>query len=293
MPALSWRIPSSGDPRLLRFSLAHIGLASIVAALVIAVATPREWVAPALLGLVPLALFMAYRRWHSYQQSLFGPDNVHLDETGLHWLDAAGQSRSFPREAATCFRIGPEPDTLRPVPSLTLHLQGGFESQPIELHAPATPEAVRSFLANSWQLAERPIGATSTSKTSYDTLVDIYGECHEEFQEWHWEGTREELMRFFELFAATASDALPPVGAKPAPRIIVMQRRATARLALAHWPASHFDHESIAAPAGMLRKIAGEAHTALTSLADEGDAKFDVELGRAGKWTFHLHARRD
>jgi hypothetical protein len=123
---LSWRIPSGGDPRLLRFGLAQIGLATVVAALILFAAAPRAWLGWALAGLVPVALFMAYRKWLAYQQSLAGPDNVWIDAAGVHWLDASGQERTLPRGSVLAFRIGREEDTLRQVPALTLYLEGGF-----------------------------------------------------------------------------------------------------------------------------------------------------------------------
>src|SRR6267142_5330712 len=98
-PSLSWRVPTTGDPRLLRLALAQVGLASIVAALVLLVAAPREWLGPALFGLIPLAVFMAYRRWHVYRQALAGSDNVRIDGAGIHWLNAAGHEQSFQRDA--------------------------------------------------------------------------------------------------------------------------------------------------------------------------------------------------
>src|SRR5438132_1251683 len=126
-PSLSWRVPTSGDPRLLRLALAQVGLASIVAALVLLVAAPRTWLVPALVGLIPLAVFMAYRRWNAYQRSLAGSDNVWIDAAGVHWLDAGGNQRTFSRTEVVRFSIGRDEDTLRPVPALTLDLAGGFQ----------------------------------------------------------------------------------------------------------------------------------------------------------------------
>src|SRR5262245_7752945 len=126
--SLSWRIPTSGDPRLLRLALAQVGLASIVAALMLVFGAPREWVAPGIVGLIPLAVFMAYRRWHAYRRSLEGSDNVRIDEAGVHWIDAAGNERSFHRSEVVGFHIASHAETLRPVPALTLKLTGGLES---------------------------------------------------------------------------------------------------------------------------------------------------------------------
>src|SRR5438876_7778405 len=92
---LSWRIPTTGDPRLLKLALAQVGLASLVAALVLLVAGPREWLVPALLGLIPLAGLVAFWHWRRHQRSFQGPPNVWLDGAGLHWVDINGGEQSI------------------------------------------------------------------------------------------------------------------------------------------------------------------------------------------------------
>jgi hypothetical protein len=291
LDSISWRVPTAGDPRLLRLGLAQVGLASIVAGLVLAATLPSEWMGPALAGLIPLTVFMAYRRWSRYQQSMMGADNVRIDESGLHWHDAAGQSQTFHRDGVTGFTIGRDSDTLRPVPALTLHLSGGFESQPIELHPPATADAVRTLLSESWRLAEHDSDAGRES-SGYDFAVQVYSECHDDYQEWHWEGTREELRRFFGFLTAAADELpLPPPGTKPAQRIILANRREPTRLAIAHAPQPHFDHDTIAAPASVLREIAASGTAALEGADETCELKFDLSLGPRNVWTFHLHAR--
>jgi len=219
---LSWRIPTSGDPRLLRIALAQIGLASVVAALLLFVAVPRDWLVPGLLGLIPLAVFIAYRRWNAYQRSMDGPDNVWIDDDGLNWMTAPKIASTLPREFVTGFHIGRHADTLRPVPALTLYLDDGSESQPFELHPPATTDAVRDWLQKDWSISERDEHDLARARAAYDMAISVYGECHEEFQEWHWEGTREELTRFFAEFASVADDLVPPSlpGLKPRSRVI-------------------------------------------------------------------------
>jgi hypothetical protein len=284
-------VPTAGDPRVLRLGLAQIGLASIVAALMLFVAVPREWLGLALLGLIPLAVYMAYRRWLAYQRSMAGSDNVRIDEAGIHWIDAASEDRLFRREDILGFTIGRDADTLRPVPSLTLHLAGGFVSQPIELHLPATPTSVRNLLLDQWKIAEREPPANSDAG-DYDVAIAVYGECHDDYQEWHWEGTRDELARFFAVFAAAADELpLPPVGARPAAKKVQATRRQPARLSIAHAPHSHFDPDTIAAPAATLRDISTRAETALADTVDGDDRKFDLTVGPKNVWTFHLHVR--
>jgi hypothetical protein len=286
---LSWRIPTTGDPRLLKLALAQVGLATIVAALVLLVAAPRQWLVPALAGLIPLAIFVAYRRWHRFHQSLIGPANVWIDAAGLHWLDAAGNEQCFSRGDVTAFRIGIEDDTLRAVPALTLLLAGGFESQPLELYPPATPQAVRELLGQFWCIAE--IDAASADP-GYDYAADIYSECHEEHFAWHLEGSRAALNEFLALVQAAAAELpAPPVGAKPARRVILCRRRQPTRLRLAHALAAHLEHDLIAAPLAVLNDLAARATEALATAATPGDAPFELRLPTGETWTFHLHVR--
>jgi hypothetical protein len=272
-------------------ALAQIGLASVVAALVLLVAVPREWLVPGLIGLIPLAVFMAFWRWSAYRRSMAGDDNVWIDDEGVHWLGGADDENSFRRVDITGFHIGRHVDTLRPVPALTLHLAGGFESQPIELHPPATTDAIRDVLGESWQIAEHDeVEAAGTS--DYDMAVSVYGECHEEFQEWHWEGTASELTRLFALFASCADELpLPPPGVKPAARVISLTRRQPARLRIAHAPVAHIEPGTIAAPGLTLRQITGRALKELSGASQASELKFDVSVGPKNVWTFHVHVR--
>jgi hypothetical protein len=243
---------------------------------------------PGLIGLIPLAIWMAFLRWRRYQRSLAGDDNVWLDSDGLHWLDHAGAEQQFRRHDITGFHIGDSQATLRAVAALTIHLRGGLESQPIELHPPATATAVRDLLVGQWRLAE---GAGTLDKY-YDVRADVFSECHPEFQEWHWEGTREGLSHFFGLIEAAACELPPPPpGVMPAKRIVLANRRQPSRLAIAHSPVAQLDDDQIAAPASTLRQIANSAAAALANCGGEGETRFDVELGPRDRWTFHLHVR--
>src|SRR5262245_60226589 len=273
---LSWRIPTTGDPRLLRFQLAQVGLATIVAALVLFVAAPREWLGWALAGLIPLGILVAYRRWRIYQQSLAGPDNVRLDDSGLHWQDAGGREQLLARSSVEGFRIGHEEDTLRQLPALTLHLAGGFESQPLELHPPATEDAVRKELSDGWHLPERKQAVRSLD---YDRAVDVYSECHDDFQEWHWEGTREQLAEFFAAVGCAATDLPPPPpGAKPPQRVILARRREPLRVRISHASVPQFEFDLLSGPAELLQHIAGQAGKQLSDAPTPSDHKFDVPL---------------
>ena len=290
---LRWRIPTTGDPIQLRLQLAQVGLATIAAALVVIVATPAEWRGPALVGLIPLAVFVAYRRWAKHQRSLAGPDNVWLDRAGLHWLDPAGREQSFAREDVVAFRVAREEDTLRPVHALTLYLTGGFESQPIELHPPATADEVNRLLAGEWQLTQRQPPPSSEGQLNYDLAIDLYSECHDEFQEWHLEGTRAAFSELVDAIAEAAHLPPPPSGAKPLSRVLYLRRRDPTRLKLEHDRVGRVGHDSITLPADKLFELSRFLATRLSesAAAAPADLKFDFPLGKGNVWTFHLHVR--
>jgi hypothetical protein len=285
---LSWRIPTSGDPSLLRLGLAQVALASIVAALIIFAALPREWLAPALLGLIPLAVFMAYRRWRAFHQSLVGPANVRLDDGGLFWIDSGGSEQSFRREAVTGFHIGRHADTLRPVPALTLSLQGGFESQPIELYPPATSAAVRHVLTEDWHVAEQT--STDADSLTYDIALAIYSECHDDYQEWHFEGPHAELLRLFDTIESTSQElAPPPPGAKPLSRIIRCTRREPHSLRIAVSNSPHLDQDIISLIPELLSELSTRGTAAINGDVAATDAKIDLRISASSTWTFHFH----
>jgi hypothetical protein len=290
--ALRWRIPTQGDPHALRLAMAQIALAAVVCALILMVAAPREILGPALMAVVPVAVFMAYRKWRSYQRSLAGPDNVWLDEAGVHWLDAAGGEHVLARAELLGFRVAVEEDTLRPVPALTLHLAGGLESQPLELHPPAAAENVRQLLAGQWGLAERPEGRGS-GDPGYDLAIDLYSECHDEFQEWHLEGTGAALAELLDVLAEVARLPPSPAGVKPPRRVVLARRREASRLSIEHDRRPRVGQETIAGPAELLTTLAAQGRDALASAATgaKNDLKFDLVIAKGNRWTFHLHVR--
>lgn len=289
---LRWRIPPDGDPRILRVQLAQVGLASVVCVLILLVTASREALAWGLVLLVPVAAFMAYRQWHKYQQTLVGPDNTWIDGDGIHWLDPAGNEQGLSRMEIVGFAIGRDNETLRPVPALTLLLTGDRESQPLELHAPADEAAVRAMLADRWQLNERPSGKESDA--AYDVAVDVYSECHDEFQEWHFEGTTAALAELFAVVGEVAMLPLASPGVKPTRRIVLARRREPSRMAIMHARHARIDVDAIGGPAELLAMLAAQGRETLGALAADtakADLKFDLVVTRSSKWTFHLHVR--
>lgn len=287
---LSWHVPHQADPAVLRVRLAQVGLASLVAALILLVAAPPGWQAAGLAGLIPLAGLMALWHWRRHQRQFAGTPNLRLDEAGLHWLDAAGRPHTLARQQIEGFHIAQEAHTLRPVPALTLHLTGGFESQPIELHPPATPQAVRAFLAAHWGLPERP--AETGRQPVYDLVCEVYSECHPESLQWHWEGTADALRAFFAEFAAAARELpLPPEGARPRTRVLLARRRMPSRLRIGPAAVPSLSEDAILAPGQVLCAITEAAQRLLTDAPSNCDRAWEVPLGPHHVWTFHLHVR--
>ncbi|MDX1948828.1 MAG: hypothetical protein SFU86_25800 [Pirellulaceae bacterium] len=291
MSKLAWRIPTGPPGPSLRLGIAQIALATVVAALVLVVAAPRAWLGPALIGLAPLAVFVAYRKWLAHQQGVAGPDNVWIDETGVHWLDDASGEQLFARAQVLGFRIGPDPDTLREVPALTLHLAGGFRSQPIELHPPAKPDQVRLVLAGEWGLHESSV-PDDPGKLQYDVAVDVYSECHDDYQEWHIEGSAAALRELFAAIAQAARDLpLAPTGARPARRVVLCRRRHPLELRVARLPAPFCGDDRLGGPAEWLADLCRSAEEALAPLKTGDDGKFNLVVGPHDTWTWHLHIR--
>jgi hypothetical protein len=289
---IRWRIPPEGDPRVLRVKLAQVGLASIVCVLILLVAAPREALAWGLVLLLPVSAFMAYRQWYKYQQTLAGPDNTWIDGDGIHWLDPAGNEQMLPRGEIVGFAIGRDDETLRPVPALTLVLTDNRESQPMELHPPADEAVVRALLADEWQLNQRSI--SKESESAYDVAVDVYSECHDEFQEWHFEGTTAALAELFDVIGEVATLPLAAPGVKPPRRIVLARRREPTRFAIEHDRRARIDVAAIGGPAELLAVLSTHGKSTVAGVSAEipkADLKFDLVLARSSKWTFHMHVR--
>jgi hypothetical protein len=126
----------------------------------------------------------------------------------------------------------------------------------------------------------------------YDAAIAIYSECHEDYQEWHFEGAREELLRLFEVIQSAARELpLPPLGARPLSRVIRCTRREPHRLRIAVARSAHLDHDTIALPPELLADVSSRAAAALGDTAVPSDAKTDLRISPSSTWTFHNHVR--
>jgi hypothetical protein len=306
-PALRWRIPPASDEHALQVGFAMVLITGVIGALVMLVAAPAEMRDFGLAAIGLFSLLLAWRQWRRHQRVQTGPDNVWLDPAGVHWLDMAGQERSFARAEIVAYRIAVDPHTLRQIPALTLHLAGGHLSQPMELHEPATSDEVRAFLAEHWQLPERE--AADKGPADYDRAIAVYSECHDELAEWHWEGNAAALGELFSLFTEVAELPLAPAGARPLGQIILASRRDPERIEIAHARHLRIEPDAIVAPAGVLGEFARRGAAALATAdpsQDEQNLSFPWPLGptphshiaagqepasRGSTWTVHLHLR--
>ncbi|MEQ8791371.1 MAG: hypothetical protein RIC55_34230 [Pirellulaceae bacterium] len=151
---LAWRVPSHVSSLRLSARSLRVLLSGVLAlALGIALSTGSSWWPALAVGTVSISALSIYWYSRSRRAAASQEDNVWLDQHGLHWSDGVAEG-ALPRQQIEGFRLGLDPDTVRAIPALTLILVGGFESQPVELHAPATPTDVRAFLMDQWRLEE-------------------------------------------------------------------------------------------------------------------------------------------
>jgi len=150
---LSWQVPTEEGSKL-RAKTLQFAFAGLICLGVLLLFGSRSFRIAALVGAIPFALFVVWRSRRKPRRSTCAGDNVRLDDEGLHWRDAGGTERRIARDQIEGFRIGLDPDTFRALPALTLLLAGGFESQPVELHAPVGPTHVRRFLVDQLHVDE-------------------------------------------------------------------------------------------------------------------------------------------
>lgn len=212
---LSWRIPAEGDRQLYRIGVMQVVIASLCFGAMVLVVAPRDMRVAALAAIVPLAGFLLWLNWRKRGSGRRLPDNVRIDSRGVAWFDGAGQENLFARDQIEAFRIDFDEDTLCVVPALHLSLAGGFESQPIELHAPADPERVRQLLAARLRLRQRT--TEQVEKQSAAALVSgIEFVPDDDEGVWEFRGTRADLLECCRRLEAVAGRlAAFPLGARP------------------------------------------------------------------------------
>ncbi len=153
---LNWHIPMDDARRTWRLRWLRILIAALLYLATLWLFASRDMRLPGLAALVPMIAILLFFSWKASRRSGRDDDNMRLSKVGLSWKHPHGGTGEFRCENIRGFRIGLDPDTLRAVPALTLLLTGGFESQPIELYEPASPDRVRRYLSDTLGLAERP-----------------------------------------------------------------------------------------------------------------------------------------
>lgn len=78
--------------------------------------------------------------------------NIFIDSGGLWWKD--NEAGELARAAMTGFRIGIDEELEFAAPMVAFQLIGDWESQPLAIHEPASPEALRKFLLEDLELPE-------------------------------------------------------------------------------------------------------------------------------------------
>jgi hypothetical protein len=169
-------------------------------------------------------------------------------------------------------------------------LRSQFESQPFELHEPASPAAVRACLARQWQIGEEQPLAGQEGKLPYDRAIDLYSECHSENYQWHFDGERAAIEDLCDLLEQVPTRfPLPPTGAKPRGSVLLARRGHPSYIRLEHAPQRRIDLDLISGPADFLTQLAADIREQIPPTG--ADSQFDVPLAGREKWTLHLHAR--
>lgn len=261
--ALRWRIPHGGPRSSLRYALLQIAFAAVVVGLLVVFLAPPDSSRNLLLASMAiagvLAVLQGMRHWRQAQ----GPANVWLDHAGLHWYDAGHRQQTLPRSAAHSFYLGADAQTHRPRASLTLLLDEGFLSQPIELHPPADEARVRQWLGSRWSLRE--VNELPTAERVTLPLVSLRDTQE---QRWYLEGSLTQLRQLADKWSELAKTPPPPVGARP--RQIDLHLGDDA-LQLAIGPHTWVESQLFAVSPHVLAELAAQLHTHLRALAPSSD----------------------
>ncbi len=157
---LSWCIPpgeddwplarwiGEGRPRLWFW----LSLAAPVLVFLAIVPRTRPLGIAGLLLYVLTVLTLAARRLVAVGQE----SDVELSSEGVRWRTPWGERISIPREKIQGFRVEHCSSSQPRNAALVLLLEHGFETWPLDLHEPATPQAVRSFLLEHMLISEQP-----------------------------------------------------------------------------------------------------------------------------------------
>ena len=212
---LSWRIPDEGETQRYRIGALQILVATVFFAAIVVGAAPPDMILPGLAAIVPVAGLLLWRNWRLRGPRRKLPDNVQLGARGVAWLDESGGEHLFARELIESFQLARDEDTVRPVPALLLFLSGGFESQPLEVHEPVTPDDVRRVLVTRLHLKEQTPDELAR-RVAANTIRGLLFEFDDAEGIWEFRGPRPDLLVLCDRLAEIADKlAHFPPGARP------------------------------------------------------------------------------
>jgi hypothetical protein len=269
--SLRWRIPEGRGRFSLRFYLVQIALVTVFVGMLVIFLTPAEAQTGLLAASIAIALVLVAAQLIAHRQDASGPVNVWLYDTGLHWRGFRGSEHVLPRSLIQSFYVGHDEETRRDRLSLTLLLEGGFVSQPVELFPPGDAAAVRSWLEQRWLLHE-----TRTLPADAEVQLAVTSEFDLQRQIWRIEGFKTGLTELVETFRNAAEIAVPPVGARPMQIVLEMQGQT---MALAVTSSTWIEEDFFAATPETLRSLSEEIQSKLGAGAEPFELPLVADTG--------------
>ena len=268
---LAWQIPS-GVKLSLRFRLVRIMCVTVVFALIVSTMTAEELRWQMLGGVGVLGLLLA--SWNIFRAACEEPaaPNVWLNHNGLHWVNHAGEERMLGRALIRAYWIGTEPETRSTVPTLTFLLDDDFLSQPIELHPPAMPAQVQTWLRTAWQIEPR-----SDLPSDERAKLELAVQYDQTRQFWQFIGQQSELEKLLAIWSDLAIRfALPPVGAR-GKRFILEHEGAECDFVIA--PYCVIEFVTLSLPPERLRELVQAFRERLATNPEEAEVSLHCDTG--------------
>jgi hypothetical protein len=208
--ALRWCVPT-GAQAAQRFQWTMLLNVTITVAAICAAVLEAEIRWPMVGAVLLLGGLIAVVKLASHPWNQSAEPNVWLAEQGLGWKNRQGETQQLSRQQMRSFWIGLDDATQSAVPALCFVLEDGFLSQPVELHAPATPSAVEQWITSHWQLPR--VQHLPEPKKIPLQLGVLYNVAE---QSWQFIGSRVELEKLLAALGDIAQRiTLPPLGAQP------------------------------------------------------------------------------
>lgn len=290
---LSWRIPDGDDPAIWFTRVLRTGALLILLVVMLIFFTPSgKAELPLLLGVTTLCFAGTVYFLYRWRQATTAPENVWFDATGFHWIDALEKPHHWPLEVIAGYAISPVERNEFPHAAIVLHRIDGYRSQPIQIRAPVEAPLAERWFDQHWNVRALPLDEPLQSGP-YDTSLDLYFECDEDFNSWHFAGNDDSFGQLADqIDEAAATIEPPPFGARPKRLVLLLSRRDPIRFAIAVDHHVRISHDFLVAPAKFLRELAENIRSQRYPAGqEEFDASFPLEIGPREKWTVHLHWR--